>query len=299
MAALFLAAAPFLHGADCLPLTASEAASLSKYVANEYDAAPDIRVHDDGTVNGSCFRRLTFQIASPERTLVLFLSPDQHFLSSELLDLGVDPGVEKQRVASATEADLTAGDSPSIGPADAPITIVEFSDFQCPFCRRFEMLLRSPELHKENVRIIYKQHPLAIHGWARKAALATICANAQGNAAFWRMHDFLVDSQRTMTTDNVDQQINSFVQHDNQLNASEFGACVTSKQAADILQRDEALGDKYNIHATPTIFINGVRKRNFQSAQELQDVIDQMRASASGNLPRPEEGNTKRSSGTP
>ena len=94
-------------------------------------------------MGASCFRKLTFRPARSPKAITLFLSPDQSFLVRELFNIAIDPGIWRRRVAEVTQARMLADGAPARGSHDAKVTIVEFSDFECPYCRRFNNLLNS------------------------------------------------------------------------------------------------------------------------------------------------------------
>jgi len=130
----------------------------------------------------------------------LFVSTDGKYmilgtpgLGSDILDSTIDPHKE-------TLAKISLKDTPTKGAENAQITVVEYSDFQCPFCKRGKDML--PDILKEydgKVSISYKQYPLPNHPWAMKAAIASLCVYEQGNDKFWEFHDEVFDNQKDIT----------------------------------------------------------------------------------------------------
>lgn len=116
--------------------------------------------------------------------LTLYLSPDQRFLTTEMLDTSLDPVEEERRKSAALMTALSQNKASSKGPEHARVTIVEFSDFECPFCRRLadEMDQVLPT-EKDEVRLVFHHMPLSIHAWARVAAEAAACAQFQSQGA--------------------------------------------------------------------------------------------------------------------
>jgi hypothetical protein len=147
------------------------------YAAEHYELAPDVRVEGGETVSNSCFRRVIVQAASPKRSIELFLSPDQRFLTESLLDTSLSPAIERRRAARVAQAALLAERSPSSGPEDAAVTVVEFSDFQCPFCRRAaDALAEIPAGDRGGVRVVFKRSAIAIDSAKITRSMArTIC----------------------------------------------------------------------------------------------------------------------------
>ena len=262
------------HAEECAPLSAEVRARIARYAAEHYELAPDVRVEGGETVSNSCFRRLTVQAVAPRRNIELFLSPDGRFLTESLFDTSVDPVIERQRAASVAQAALLAQRSPSRGSEIAPVTVVEFSDFQCSFCKRAADALASvPESERESIRVIFKQRPLAMHPWARPAALASICASFQSNDAFWAIERFLFSNQNTITAETLETRIREFASNDPRLDVAMLDGCLAAKNAEEVLFRDEKLAQQYHVDAAPTIFINGVRRVGMNSPEELWSIL--------------------------
>ncbi len=126
----------------------------------------------------------------------------QYIILAEFIDTTVDPLKE-------TMSKISLEDVPVKGAENAKVTIVEYSDFQCPFCKRGTDII--PQILKEydgKVKIAYKQLPLPIHNWARDAAIASVCADQQGNDKFWELHDLLFENQTKLTAENAKEEIN-------------------------------------------------------------------------------------------
>jgi protein-disulfide isomerase len=177
----------------------------------------------------------------------------------------IDPNVflEPQRTEIAT-----AG-YPSRGPAAAPVTIVEFSDFECPFCGGLVPTLQAIEKSYGNqVRIVYRQFPLRkIHPDAEKAAEAALCANAQGR--FWEMHDSLFGHQEDLTVDALKARAVAL-----KLNAAAFNACLDSGTQAAAIDKDIAAGGQAGVTGTPTMFINGRKIVGNQPYARIREIVE-------------------------
>lgn len=267
--------APTSYGAEhCAPLSAELRGRIARYAAERYELAPDVRLEGGELVEGSCFRRFTLRSMAPVRSVELFLSPDQVFVTESLFDTRLDPGIERRRAAAVAQAALLADRSPSRGAENAPVRVVVFSDFQCPFCKRAaDALAHIPEGDRENVRVVFKHRPLAMHLWARRAATAAICAGLQGDGAFWALERFLFDNQDTLTPGMLDARIRDFASSDSRLSAKRLDSCIAAKNAEDVLLRDEKLANEYHVDAAPTIFINGVRRVGFNSPEALWEAL--------------------------
>ena len=155
---------------------------------------------------------------------------------------------------------------PVRGPADAPVEIVEFSDFQCPFClRAFETVMTLIDRYGSQIRFIYKDYPLPSHENAFKAAEAGNCANEQG--MFWEFHDKMFASQSALDVPALKGYAGELG-----LDEAAFASCLDSGRFAGEVQRDLSIGQSYGVSATPAFFING---RPVMGAAP-EDVFDQI-----------------------
>ncbi len=168
-----------------------------------------------------------------------------------------------------TRYDIPTEGYPSLGPNDAPITIVEFSDFQCPFCRRFhdETYQALLDAYPNQIRFVYRNLPLtSIHPAAMPSAIASLCANDQG--AYWDFHEKLFSSET------LDEP--TFIQYatDLNLNVDEFTACLSSGKHDDFIQKDMDFSLNLGVQSTPTFFVNGLAIVGAQPLSSFQQLID-------------------------
>ncbi len=173
------------------------------------------------------------------------------------------PSVRVMLDAPRTEVAIAPND-PFIGSASAPVTIIEFSDFQCPYCQRAAPTLKQVrEKYGDKVRIVWKDFPLTqIHPQAFKAAEAARCAAEQGK--FWEYHDRLFGNQSALQADDLKKYAGEI-----SLDAAKFNACVDSSKYAERVRDGVAAGSRLGVNSTPTMYVNG---RLVQGAQPL-DVI--------------------------
>ncbi len=211
--------------------------------------------------------------------MTLLLSPDHKFLSSDLFDLGIDPAEQEQRKDRELMATLGQGRFASIGPKDADVTIVEFSDFQCPFCNGASAVLKkflaTPE--GERVRVIFRNFPLPIHPWAKPAAEAAACLTFQKDPGlFWKTHDWLFENQRGLTVENVQAKILDFVRTLPDLNAEAYQQCLSDGLSVGAVMKDVSLGAANEVRGTPTFFINGRLHVGLRSMEELRTLVNEV-----------------------
>jgi protein-disulfide isomerase len=169
---------------------------------------------------------------------------------------------------------LTLADQPSFGPADAPVTIVEFGDFECPDCKMEAPVLRHDmtEAFGGKVRVVFKNYPLdSIHPWARAAAIAGRCVYQQNQAAFWKFYDWIYDNQEQINGDNLNAKVLAWG-GENGVDAVKLGQCIDTKASEPEVDRSIAEARALNVAGTPTLFING-RKIGGLVWPDLQLVI--------------------------
>ncbi len=163
---------------------------------------------------------------------------------------------------------LPPAKSPVKGPADAPITIVEFSDYQCPFCARSEPLVKEAlDAYPTQARFVYKHFPLtAIHPQALPAALAATAAQKQGK--FWEMHEKLFANQRALAPEQLREYARVLG-----LDLARFDADMQSEEVKAMVQEDIQLAQRVGVRGTPTIFVNGKLLQN-RSLDGFRQIID-------------------------
>jgi len=168
------------------------------------------------------------------------------------------------------EGDLTDNDA-VLGEANAPVTIVEFSDFECPFCARFHTdawkQINEKYVKTGKVKFVYRDYPLPFHPNAQKAAESSECAKEQGK--FWEMHDVLFAK-------GVEGGVTTFKTYakDLGLNTAKFNDCLDSGKYESEVNKDLEDGSKYGVQGTPAFFINGVLVSGAQPFQAFQQVIE-------------------------
>ncbi len=168
-------------------------------------------------------------------------------------------------------------DDPVLGPASAPVTIVEFSDFQCPFCQRVAPTLkRVREAYGDRVRIVWKDFPLtSIHPQAFKAAEAAQCAREQGK--FWEYHDRLFGNQQALQVESLKKYA-----ADAGLDAAKFGSCLDTAKYAERVQAQMGVGAGLGVNSTPAVFINGRLLAGAQPYETFAAVIEEELQRAGG-----------------
>ena len=187
-----------------------------------------------------------------------------------------DKTTDKGKVAPVkNDSDIIpVGTSYAVGPATAPVTIVEFSEFQCPFCKRVGPTMdQIKKEYGDKVRVVFKHNPLSFHAEAPYAAKASLAAGKQGK--FWEMHGKLFENQRDIKPENIEKYAQEIG-----LDMAKFKADVNSPEIAQMVSDDMKLAEKVGARGTPNFFINGEQLSGAQPYDRFKAVIDKQLADA-------------------
>jgi protein-disulfide isomerase len=197
---------------------------------------------------------------------VVYVSKDgRYLLRGDAYDTTTDP-------MAAVRSQIHLANNPARGPADARVTVVEYSDFQCPYCRQLHQGLRAIAASYPQVRFVFKDFPLVkTHPWAMTAALAARCAYVQDPRAFWKFHDTIFDNQNAISSENVRQKMIEFAAAAS-LDTRAFRTCIAGPQSAQAVEANIQEAHALKIVSTPTVFVNG-RRMNDASRALLDQYI--------------------------
>jgi protein-disulfide isomerase len=207
-------------------------------------------------------------------------SPGATLLSAQTASQAGDPVVEAPvtQQPQYTRYDIPTENFYALGPADAPITIVEFSDFECPFCRRWHAEVYKPLLaaYPGKIRLVYRNLPLtSIHPDALAAAEAAMCAGEQD--VYWKYHDKLFSSE------SLGNSVYLQYAQDLGLNMTTFKACLSDHKYQKAIETDSDFAINLGIRSTPTFFINGLAMVGAQPLDVFKQLIDKELA---GEIPK-------------
>jgi protein-disulfide isomerase len=177
------------------------------------------------------------------------------------------------REPDTTIYNVEIGSSPTIGPKDAPVTIVEFADFQCPYCaREYPKIKKILEEYPDKVRFVFKHYPLNMHKKAKPVHAATELARLEGGTeTFWKMHDMIMANPKQLEITNLRVYAESLG-----LNLTKFDEVMADEKKIDeLLKADMSEAGKCNVRGTPTVLINGLRLsgRNIEDYKARIDKI--------------------------
>ncbi len=248
---------------------------VASYVRQRYQipATAELSLKDFAQANASCFWKMSYETGT--RQIVVYLSPEGGYITPLLYDLSSNPLMEQQEKAATAAKELVAGEAATRGPAKAPVSLVEFSDFECPYCKRLTEALETEVLPKETGKasLVFRYFPLTMHPWAKPAAEMAECARMQKPEAFWDMHDTFFAKQTELRPQTLRVAADGVTQKAG-LNAAVFDSCMAREQSLGAVQQDLDLGKKYGVHATPTLFVNGTLYAGPRDAASLERMIE-------------------------
>ena len=270
--ALFLLAATGVMAQQPTAATAASQAQKVEVFLRYYfalGAEVQITVSTPTELGTSGLLEVPIEVKSAEGSdkIKMYLTKDgRYLLRGELSDLTTDPLAENI-------AKMQTANAPVLGDPKAPITLVEYSDFECPVCRNLHDALRGLLPNYPQVKVIFKDFPIdAIHPWARTAALAGRCAYQQNPKAFWKVYDLIYDNQDLISAATAWDKMLDLAGRAG-LNTDTFKSCLASPQAAAEVDASLANGQLLEVRATPTVFVNG-RRISGADPHTVQQYID-------------------------
>ena len=204
---------------------------------------------------------VTVILASPQGQQLsrFYVTPDgAHALTGELIPFGAKPFEPAEK---ALEKGITG---PGRGPKDAPVTIVEFGDLQCPACKAAQPTIESLLAAEPNVHFVFQNFPLEMHNWAAKGAAYSDCVGRASNDAFWKFISKTYETQADITAENADEKLTALADGAG-VKGSEIAACAQKPETKAHVEASIALGKLVDVNSTPSLFINGRKVGNFDA----------------------------------
>ncbi len=221
-----------------------------KHLIIEGNTIVSVAELEDAELTG--MKKSSFPTRRDNFQMPIIVSDDgRYLLVSEVYDTTIDAHEE-------TMKKISLNDVPTKGFKNAKVTVVEYSDFQCPFCKRGkDMLIDILKSYKGKIKIVYKQMPLPNHNWARQASIASICAYQQENEKFWGFHDMVFDNQQNIKLENAKETFNNYARGLG-LDVKQFDSCLNSKESMTKVENEMAEAKSIGISSTPTFVVNGI-----------------------------------------
>ncbi len=180
-----------------------------------------------------------------------YVTPDgEHAVIGDIIPFGARPYDTTKKIL---QKGITG---PAKGPKDAPVTIVEFGDLQCPACKAAQPTIEALVAAEPNARFVFQNFPLEMHNWAAKGAAYAQCVGEASNAAFWNFIAKTYETQSDITAENADEKLTALA-NDAGVKGADIAACATTPVTKAHVDASIALGRSVNVTGTPTLFING------------------------------------------
>jgi len=209
---------------------------------------------------------VTVILASPQgqQQSRFYVAPDgQHALVGEIIPFGAKPfDPAKKRLEKAING-------PERGPKDAPVTIVEFGDLQCPACKAAQPTIEALVAAEPNARFVFQNFPLEMHNWAAKGAAYADCVGRASNDAFWKFVSKTYETQSDITAENADEKLTALADGAG-VKGADIAACAAKPETKAHIDASIALGKSVDVTGTPTLYINGRKVGSFDA--RMSDV---------------------------
>ncbi len=264
----------FMILGNTYPLGQDARAEIARHVraAFKLPASTDLSVGEfrNSPIPGLLATAITAQSANRKAVQDFYVTADNHLLLlGTAYDLNIDPRGEAMRI-------IDTQNQPSAGAANAPVTVVEYSDLQCASCSRMHEFLRKQVLAKygDKVRIVFKEFPLpSIHGWALMGSIANQCAYRMKPDAYAAYRSLIFANQSSLNAANAR---NLLIDYGVQVGIDrlQLAACIDSKATLPRVEQNYAEGQAVGVHATPTSFVNGKMVVGLPSPDVLYKAID-------------------------
>jgi protein-disulfide isomerase len=235
-----------------------------------YDPAITWKINDIRPSEIPGLADVSIVITTPQGANVnrLLVSSDgKHAISGDLLPFGAHP------YQDAREKLEKGVNGPAKGPANAPVTIVDFSDMQCPHCKKAAPTVDSLLAQEPDVRFVFQNFPLPMHNWAEKAAGYVDCVGRASNDAVWKFIQKTFDEQDNITEANADEKLKAIATASG-VNADEIAACAIKPETKSRIEASIELGKSVGVNGTPTLFINGRSVSATAPAETLKKLVD-------------------------
>ncbi|HEY1262661.1 MAG TPA: DsbA family protein [Terriglobales bacterium] len=237
-----------------------------------YDPGLSWKISDIRPSQAEDVAQVTVVVTGPQgaQPTVFYVTGDgKHAFVGQMIPFGAHPF---EPVRDLLQKKATG---PSRGPASSPVTIVEFSDLQCPHCKAAQPMIEKLLADEPNARLVFQSFPLPMHDWAAKAAAYADCIGHRSNDAFWKFVQGVYDAQSDITAATADEKLTGIADAAG-VKGPEIAACSSQDETVGRVQASIAVGKSVDVEATPTLFVNGRRISNLGqiSADQLKALVE-------------------------
>ena len=244
------------NSADHLPSEATVDAFLHQQFGYEPDLTWKIASIKPAPIGNLAEVTVILANQQGQQLTKFYVAPDgQHALVGDIIPFGAKPFDPVKKIL---DKGMTG---PTRGPKDAPVTIVEFGDLQCPACKAAQPTIEGLAEAEPNARFVFQNFPLEMHNWAAKGAAYSDCVGRASTDAFWKFVAKTYETQSDITAENADEKLTAIVDGVG-LKGSDIAACAAKPETKAHVDSSIALGKSVDVTGTPTLFINGRRIGN-------------------------------------
>ena len=214
---------------------------------------------------------VTVQISGPQgqgEQKFYVTQEGKHAVVGDVIPFGAHPFEQTRELLNKKAT------GPARGPASAPVTVVEFSDLQCPHCKEAAPTIEKLLTENPNIHFVFQNFPLPMHNWAMKAAEYADCVGGASKDAFWKYIASVYAAQSDITAENADQKLTELADSAG-VNGKDIAACAAKPETQSRVEASVSLGKSLDVNATPTLFINGrpvgVNGNNYEVLKQIVD----------------------------
>jgi protein-disulfide isomerase len=228
---------------------------------------------ETSTIPGMVSIKIQFTTERGTQVQEAWITPDNKtLLVGRTFDMSADP-------YKLNWSKVNLKNAPIHGAPDAKVTIVEYTDFQCPYCKNAHSTLN--QIMKDydgKVKLVYKSLPLQIHNWAQDSAIAAACVHEQSNDAFWKYADYLFENQQSITKDTLNSKVLGMAK-ENKVDETKLKACIDSKKTLPTVEADMKEAQSLGFNSTPSFVVNGRTVVGALPMDKFKQVVDEALAS--------------------
>jgi protein-disulfide isomerase len=255
---------PAASGSEGLPTEATVDAFMKQQFGYEADLSWKISSIRPSPIPRLAEVTVVLATQQGQQLTRFYVSPDgEHALIGEVIPFGARPFDPAKKLL---EKGITG---PERGPKDAPVTIVEFGDLQCPACKAAQPTIEALVAAEPNARFVFQNFPLEMHNWAAKGAAYADCVGRASNESFWKFVSKTYETQADITAENADEKLTALADGAG-VKGSDIAACAAKPETKAHVDASLALGKSVDVTGTPTLYINGRKIGSFDA--RLMDV---------------------------
>ena len=250
---------------------------ISTYMRKAFNVPANVKINVSETpseIPGLRAVKIEFVSDRGSQSQEAWLTAQNRLIVGRSFDLSADPYQKNWEKIDLADVPTTGGKN------EAKVTVVEYSDFQCPFCSRAHVTMKGVvQDYSGQVKLVYKHLPLQMHNWAEDAAIASACVYKQNSDAFWQLSDYLFANQKTITKETLTEKVIEATK-ESKVDAEQLKQCIAARQTNPVVQANLAEAKKLGFSSTPSFVINGRTVVGALDASQFKQIIDEMMVAA-------------------